>query len=76
MHIGLLNFDLKVVGEERLLRLNEMDEFHLETYENAKLHKEQTKRWHDKHLVRREFKVANKVLMYNSRFKLFPSKLR
>ena len=32
--------------------------------------------WHDKHLVRREFKVENKVLMYNSRLKLFPGKLR
>ena len=26
-----LNFDLKVVGEERFLRLNEIDEFLLET---------------------------------------------
>ena len=33
----LLNFDLKVVSDERLLKLNEMDEFRLDAYENAKL---------------------------------------
>ena len=48
----LLNFDLKVAGEERLLKLNEMDEFRLDAYENAKLYKELTKRWHDKHLIK------------------------
>ena len=70
------NFDIKIVGEERLLKLNEMDEFRLEAYENATIYKERTKRWHDKHLVRREFKVGNKVLLFNSRLKVFPSKLR
>ena len=35
--IKFLNFDMKVAGEEMLLKLNEMDEFRLETYENAKL---------------------------------------
>ena len=74
--IKFLNFDLKVAGEERLLKLNELDEFRLEAYENAKLYKERTKRWHDKHLVRRDFKIGNKVLLYNSRLKLFLGKLR
>ena len=50
--IKFLNFDLQVAGEERLLKLNDLDEFRLETYENAKLYKERTKRCHDKHLVR------------------------
>ena len=62
----LLNFDRKVAGEERLLKLNEMDEIRLEAYENAKLYKEHTKKWHDKHLVRREFVAGNNVLLYNS----------
>ena len=46
----LLNFNSKVAGEERLLKLNEMDEFRLNAYENAKLYKE--RRWHDKHVIR------------------------
>ena len=37
--IKFLNFDLKVTGEERMLKLNEMDEFRLKAYENAKLYK-------------------------------------
>ena len=44
----LLNFDLKVVGEERLLKLNEIDEFCLDAYENTKFYKKCTKMWHDK----------------------------
>ena len=46
--IKFLNFDLKVAGEERLLKLNELDEFRIEAYENGKLYKERTKQWHDK----------------------------
>ena len=55
--IKFLNFDLKVASEERLLQLNELNKFRLEAYENAKLYKERTKRWHDKQLIKREFKV-------------------
>ncbi|XP_073018084.1 uncharacterized protein [Primulina eburnea] len=39
-----LNFDAKATGDERVLQLNELDEFRLEAYENAKLYKEKTKR--------------------------------
>ena len=74
--IKFLNFDLKVASEERLLQLNELDEFKLEAYENAKLYKERTKRWHDKQLIKREFKIGQKVLLYNSQLKLFPGKLK
>ena len=42
--IKFLNFDLKVAGEETLLKLNEMDEFHLEAYENAKLYKKKNQK--------------------------------
>ena len=35
--IKFLNFDIKAADEERLLQLNELDEFRLEVYENAKL---------------------------------------
>ena len=58
--IKFLNFDLKVASEGRVLQLNELDEFRLEAYENAKLYKERTKRWHDKQLIKREFKIGQK----------------
>ncbi|XP_050217551.1 uncharacterized protein LOC126668389 [Mercurialis annua] len=44
--IKKLNFDLKAAGEKRMLQLNELDEFRLNAYENAKLYKEKTKRWY------------------------------
>ena len=71
-----LNFNLKEAGEKRLLQLNELEEMCDDSYENAKIYKEKTKRWHDKHLLRKEFKVGDKVLIFNSKLKLFPSKLR
>ena len=74
--IKALNYDLKAAGEKRLLQLNELDEIRLASYENASLYKEKTKRWHDKHILRREFKQGDRVLLYNSRLKLFPGKLK
>ncbi|XP_075483712.1 uncharacterized protein LOC142523866 [Primulina tabacum] len=59
-------------GDERVLQLNELDEFRLDAYENAKLYKEKTKRWHDQNIVHREFVVGQLVLLYNSRLKLIP----
>ena len=53
--IKKLNFDLKVFGAERLLQLNEFEEFRSEAYENIMLYKEKTKRWHDNLILRREF---------------------
>ncbi|XP_021725669.1 uncharacterized protein K02A2.6-like [Chenopodium quinoa] len=70
--IKSLNFDAKAAGEKRLLQLNELDELRLEAYESSKLYKEKTKRWHDKGLIRREFKEGDQVLLFNSRLKLFP----
>ncbi|KAL5583011.1 hypothetical protein UlMin_015453 [Ulmus minor] len=72
----LLNFDLRAAGEKRLLQLHEMEVFRNNAYENARIYKERTKAWHDKHILKREFQVGQKVLLYNSRLRLFPGKLR
>ncbi|XP_022852336.1 uncharacterized protein LOC111373967 [Olea europaea var. sylvestris] len=68
--------DLKAAGEKHLIQLNELDKFRMKTYENSRLYKELTKKWHDLHIQRREFEVGQKVLSYNSRLKLFLGKLR
>nr|XP_016456310.1 PREDICTED: uncharacterized protein LOC107780296 [Nicotiana tabacum] len=47
--------DGNLAGEKRLLQLDELEEFRLHAYENAKLYKEKTKRWNDKHIQHREF---------------------
>ena len=37
--------------------------------------KKKVKRWHDKRIQKREFKVAEYVLLYNSHFRFFAGKL-
>ncbi|XP_073061794.1 uncharacterized protein [Primulina eburnea] len=63
-------------GEQRLLQLNEMEEFRNDAYENAKIYKEKTKKWHDKQILRRDFEPGQQVLLFNSRLRLFPGKLK
>ncbi|XP_022873844.1 uncharacterized protein LOC111392687 [Olea europaea var. sylvestris] len=58
--IKQLNMDLKAAGEKHLLQLNELDEFIMEAYENSRLYKERTRKWHDLHIQRREFEVGAK----------------
>ena len=74
--IKLLNFDMKTAGEKRKLQLHELDELRLDSYENARIYKERTKRWHDKNILRREFNQGDMILLFNSRLKLFPGKLK
>ncbi|PIN21873.1 DNA-directed DNA polymerase [Handroanthus impetiginosus] len=74
--IRKLNFDMQAAGEKRLLQLNELDKFRLQAYENTKIYKEKTKRWHDKKIVERHFEPGQYVLLFNSRLKLFPGKLK
>lgn len=42
----------------------------------AHIYKESTKKWHDQHILRREFVVGQKVLLYSSCLRLFHGKLR
>ena len=71
-----VNMDSTLAGEKRLLQLSELDEFRNEAYENARIYKEKTKAWHDKHITRKEFTAGQQVLLFNSRLKLFPGKLK
>ncbi|XP_055814095.1 uncharacterized protein LOC129883461 [Solanum dulcamara] len=64
-----------VFGQKRLDQLHELEEFWLHAYENAKLYKEKNKRWHDKHIITRIFEPGQKVIISNSRLKLFSGKL-
>ena len=71
----MLNMDSILAGEKRMLQLSELDEFRNEAYENARIYKEKTKSWHDKHIMRKEFEAGQRVLLFNSRLKIFPGKL-
>ena len=50
---------------------SELEELRLKAYNSATIYKERMKRWYDKRLQTKEFKEGDKVLLYNSRFKLF-----
>ncbi|XP_022856386.1 uncharacterized protein LOC111377506 [Olea europaea var. sylvestris] len=71
-----LNLDMKLVGPQRLLQLDELEEFWNDAYENAKIYKERTKLWHDKRILRREFKPRERVLLFKFCLRLFPGKLK
>src|SRR5262249_42469639 len=71
-----LNFDMDIAGRERKLQLSELEELRLSAYDNARIYKERTKKWHNQHIFKREFKAGDTVLLYNSRLKLFPGKLK
>ncbi|XP_047253715.1 uncharacterized protein LOC124887842 [Capsicum annuum] len=70
------NFEMKATGEKRLLQLIELDEFRLDSYDNANLYKEKTKRWHDRQIQDRVFRPRQFVLLFNWGLKLFSGKLR
>ncbi|XP_024021692.1 uncharacterized protein LOC112091695 [Morus notabilis] len=74
--IKKLNFDLKASGEKRLIQLNELEEIRNEAYENVRIYNERTKQWHDKRILRLDFILGEKVLLFNSHLTLFPGKLK
>ncbi|GJR81918.1 reverse transcriptase domain-containing protein [Tanacetum coccineum] len=43
---------------------------------HSRAYKERTKRWHDSKIMDKEFQEGEEVLVFNSRLKLFPGKLR
>ncbi|KAL8089245.1 hypothetical protein AgCh_038872 [Apium graveolens] len=71
-----LNLDQDAVEKKRMLQLNELDEFRLQAYENNKIYKEKVKRWHDRKLSPKLFVQGQQVLLFNSRLRLLPGKLK
>ena len=46
-----------------MLELDELEELRNYSYENNRIYKDQKKKWHDKNLLRKEFKIGHKVLL-------------
>jgi hypothetical protein len=53
------------------MQLADLEERREKAYHNSKIYKERTKRWHDKRIKIKKFKPGDKMLMFNSRVKLF-----
>nr|GEV90154.1 hypothetical protein [Tanacetum cinerariifolium] len=71
------NMDLTLPSGSRLMQLNELAKLRDVAYENTRIYKERTKKWHDSRLRGdKDFKIGNQVLLYNSRLKMYPGKLK
>ncbi|GJV43072.1 reverse transcriptase domain-containing protein [Tanacetum coccineum] len=70
------NFDLKTAGDHRKVQLNELNELRDQAYENSLIYKEKTKKIHDSKIKNRIFNVGDRVLLFNSRLKIFSGKLK
>jgi len=66
-----LNLDHNLAGEKRKLQLSELEELRMDGYENARIYKERSKKWHDKHILKKDFKRGDLVLLFNSRLSFF-----
>ena len=71
-----LNFDFKKAAQKRILQLSELEEIRELAYENSRIYKERTKKWHDAKIKIKEFREGDQVLLFNSRLRLFPGKLK
>nr|GEZ98081.1 reverse transcriptase domain-containing protein [Tanacetum cinerariifolium] len=70
------NFDLSIAGDHQKVQLNELNELRDHAYENSLIYKEKTKRIHDSKIKNRVFNVGDRVLLFNSRLKIFLGKLK
>ncbi|XP_014633941.1 uncharacterized protein [Glycine max] len=74
--LKFLNFYEVLSGEKQKLQLLELEEMRLNAYESSKLYKQKMKAYHDKKLLKKSFQPGQKDLLFNSRLKLFPGKLK
>ena len=56
--------------------MNELEELREMAYENSKIYKERTKKWHDAKVNTKSFQKGDQVLLFNSRLRLFLGKLK
>nr|GEY75699.1 reverse transcriptase domain-containing protein [Tanacetum cinerariifolium] len=70
------NYDLLTTGDHRKVQLNELNELRDQAYENSLIYKEKTKRIHDSKIKDCVSNVGNRVLLFNSRLKIFLGKLK
>nr|GEU79360.1 DNA-directed DNA polymerase [Tanacetum cinerariifolium] len=70
------NFDLKTAGDHRKIQINELNELRDQAYKNSLIYKEKIKIFHDSKIKNRVFNIGDRVLLFNSRLKIFFCKLK
>nr|GEW09151.1 reverse transcriptase domain-containing protein [Tanacetum cinerariifolium] len=71
-----VNIDLKTAGDHQKLQLNKLNELRDQAYENSLIYKEKTKKTHDSKIKNHIFNIGYRVLLFNSRLKIFSEKLK
>ncbi|XP_075078346.1 uncharacterized protein LOC142164307 [Nicotiana tabacum] len=71
-----LNLDSEAAGTSRVIELHELDEFRYHAFERTRLYKDIINMIHGRNIIERNFKHGDTVLLYNSRLRLFPCKLK
>jgi transposase InsO family protein len=66
-----MNLNVDAVRIKWRIQISELEEMRLKAYESATIHKERMKQCYDKRLQAKEFKEGDKVLLFNSKFKIF-----
>ena len=56
--------------------MSELEEIRVEAYESVRFYKERDKLFLDRHILKKEFTLDKKVLLYDSKFHLFLETLR
>ncbi|RDX75725.1 pol, partial [Mucuna pruriens] len=69
------NLTYNQAGKQRKFQLQKLDELCLEAYENSQIYKQKVKQFHDQQILRKEFQVGQRVLLFNSRLRLIVGKL-
>ncbi|GJX97051.1 reverse transcriptase domain-containing protein [Tanacetum coccineum] len=70
------NFDLKSTSDHQKVQINELNELRDQAYENSLIYKEKTNKIHDSKIKNHVFNVGDRVLLFNSRLKIFSGKLK
>ena len=60
----------------RMMQLQELEELRLQAYDEGIAYKDKLKRFHDKNILRKEFKEGDKVMMFKARLKILPGKFK
>lgn len=71
-----LNFSYDSAREKRKFQFNELEEIRNDAYESSRIYKEKSKAFHNNQILRKDFHPGKKVLLFSSRLKLFPRKLK
>jgi hypothetical protein len=63
--------DLKAAETKMKFQIAKLEEWREKPYHSVKIYKERTKRWHDKRIKIKQFKLRDKVVLFNSHVCLF-----